>query len=136
MAYMSEAGGRRGGERLEGRADGLVWCGVDAGSPMALRLGASALREAERILAETERGTEATTLTGLSGNRRMHGFTVAMLRATIADRLAAVLPVLDELASEQSAPIFSGDSTDARNVAERDRVWRNRATMAAMGARQ
>jgi hypothetical protein len=96
-----------------------------------------AVREAERILSETE-GEHNSSLLHIerlqgSGRDDNAGRTTRYEGCVaLADRLAAVLPVLDELAAQ--AGLEYGGCTAAYWQANA-MAQRNRATLAAMGGR-
>lgn len=134
MAYMSEAGG------LAGR--GLESAAFHERERR--NAAAQAIREAERILAETEAGDDVEWAHPCYSRPTMSlgwGWSQPTSGAALADALAAILPVLDELALE-SAWAAQNDVPDTGNPSED--AWhfnlhgmicdRNRATLAAMGA--
>jgi hypothetical protein len=96
-----------------------------------------ALLEAERILGETEPASDAFPYVFTEGLTRMDALGVVTAHVSLAERISAVLPVLDELAAETYV-ITREETLQAgvyRNVgiAHTDIYWRNRATLGAMG---
>jgi hypothetical protein len=101
------------------------------------KLGQSALHEAERILSETEpetdgeTGTPTLAMLPFVGPRSSWGAGSAL-----AESLAAVLPVLDELAQDTAFGDWDGPSLGGFDNSLIE-IWRrNRATDAAMGGGQ
>jgi hypothetical protein len=90
--------------------------------------GQAAVREAERILSETEPASDAFPYVFTEGLTRMDALGVVTAHVSLAERLSAVLPVLDELAFEAGHP---GNMPAFEPWAES--IWRrNRATDASM----
>ncbi len=87
----------------------------------------AAVREAERILSETEPASDAFPYVFAEGLTRMDALGVVTAHVSLAESLAAVLPVLDEMAPDA---VIAANDFDAY-----DEWQRNRATLAAMGGR-
>ncbi len=139
-AFMSDAGGRP----IAGKVDRLRFSGQSEQF-----ITAAAVREAERIVAEAERPEDVAPLGDWPQHNSHDGWplvwaddptdadsvTLTSAHHLLADSLRAILPVLDELATDATRAAAGSQHKRADYCAT---LWmrdRNRATLAAMDAR-
>jgi hypothetical protein len=138
MAYMSDRGGRE-----SWLADECADAEAYADYQFEHVVSARAIREAERIVAATERNTgdvEWAHPSYLQPRLSLGwGWSQSAYGAALAEALAAVLPVLDELADRAVEPFVYAEPEwdDDYNLARVivNAYTRNRATDAAMEAK-